>query len=250
MVICAALFAIPLSVLAIPALPSSFYGTVKLNNANVPDGTIVQAFIGSLVVAQGYTQMFQGDSYYALDVPADDTATPVIDGGREGDTIAFKVAGITANETGTWHSGTDVQLNLTVTSASTPVPLLATPTKLPTQTPIVVQQATSTPTQTPIVVNQQATSAPTPTPIVVIQQATSTATPKLLASNTAFIPSLETKSPDLPTITPGQPAQSSPVPVDNVPVSTTDPGTSIPIIALALILIIGAGIFVWMRRNK
>ncbi len=110
LVICAALFAVPSSVLAIPALPSSFYGTVKLNSANVPDGTLVQAFIGGLVIAQGYTQLFQGDSYYALDVPSDDTATPAIDGGREGDTIAFKVGGITAHETGTWHSGTDVQL--------------------------------------------------------------------------------------------------------------------------------------------
>jgi hypothetical protein len=236
MVVGVALFANPSSALAIPALPSSFYGTVKLNSANVPDGTLVQAFIGSLAIAQGYIQMFQGDSYYALDVPADDTATPAIDGGREGDTIAFKVGGITAHETGTWHSGTDVQLNLTVTSASTPVPPQATPTDLPTQTPIVVIQ--------------QATSAPTPTPVVIIPQATGTLIPQLLATNTAIIPSSNTKSPDLPTMTPGQPAQSSPVPGDKGPGSTTNPGTSIPIFALALILIIGAGIFVWMRRNK
>jgi hypothetical protein len=141
------------------------------------------------MIAQGYTQMFQGDSYYALDLPADDTASPTIDGGREGDTIAFKVGGITAHETGTWHSGTDVQLNISVTSASTPVPPQATSTDLPTQTPIVVVQ--------------QATSAPSPTPVVVIQQATGTAAPQLLASITAVIPSLDTKSPDLPTITPG-----------------------------------------------
>ncbi len=236
LVICAALFAVPSSVLAIPALPSSFYGTVKLNSANVPDGTLVQAFIGSLAIAQGYTQVFQGDSYYALDVPSDDTATPAIDGGREGDTIAFKVGGITAHETGTWHSGTDVQLNLTVTAASTPVPPLATPTDLPTQTPIVVIP--------------KATSTPTANPIVVIPQATSTAAPQLVATNTAIIQSSDTKSPDLPTITPGQPAQSSPVPGDKVPGSTLDTGTSIPIIALALILIVGAGIFVWMRRSK
>jgi len=235
LVIGAALFAVPSSVLAIPALPSSFYGTVKLNSANVADGTLVQAFIGSLVVAQGYTQMFQGDSYYALDVPSDDSATPAIDGGREGDTIAFKVGGITAHETGTWHSGTDVQLNLTVTSAATPVPPQATPTDLPTQTPIFVQQATS---------------APTATPIVIAQQVTSTVAPQLLASNTAIIQSSDTKSPDLPTITPGQPAQSSPVPGDKVLGVTSVLGTSVPIIALALIVIVGASIIFWMRRNK
>jgi hypothetical protein len=129
-----------------------------------------------------------------------------------------------------------VQLNLTVTSASTPVPPQATPTDLPTQTAIVVVQ--------------QATSAPTATPLVVVLQATSTAAPQLLATNTAIIQSSDTKSPDLPTITPGQPAQSSPIPGDKLPGSTSGLGTSIPIIALALIVIVSAGIFVWMRRNK
>ena len=87
--ICSAILANPSSALAIPALPSSFYGSVKLNNANVPDGTVVQAFKGDLMIAQGYTQTYQGDSVYALDVPGDNTDTPAIDGGREGDTITF-----------------------------------------------------------------------------------------------------------------------------------------------------------------
>ena len=110
MVVCTAIFANHSSTLAIPALPSSFYGTVKLNNANVLDGIVVQAFIGERMIAQGYTQTYQGDSVYSLDLPADNTDTPIIDGGREGDTIAFKVGGIMAHETGTWHSATNEQL--------------------------------------------------------------------------------------------------------------------------------------------
>ena len=236
MVICSAIFAKPSSVLAVPTLPSSFYGTVKLNHANVTDGTVVQAFIGAQMIAQGYTQAYQDDSVYSLDIPADNPDTLLIDGGREGDTINFKVAGILANETGAWHSATAVQLNLTVSSASTTMTPLATPTELPTQTPITA--------------TQRASSTPTLSPIVVAQSATSTPTPALLASTTAIIPSLDTNTPDLPTSTSEQPAQPPPVPGEKVPGSAKDPGTTIPIMAFVLIVIIGAGFVALLRRNK
>ena len=61
---------ITIPALAIPPLPSSFYGTVKVNNANVPDGTVIQAVIGGQVYAEGFTQTYQGNSVYALDVQA------------------------------------------------------------------------------------------------------------------------------------------------------------------------------------
>ena len=219
--ICSAIFANPSSALAIPALPSSFYGTVKLNNANVPDGTVVQAFNGDLMIAQEYTQTYQGDSVYALSIPGENTDTVVIDGGREGDTITFMVGGILATETGTWHSATNVPLNLTVTSASTPWAPQATPTELPTQTPIVI-----------------------------IQQASKTPTSTILASPTVIIPSLDTKSPDLPTSTPGQPAQQLPVSGDQATGSNKDLGKTIPIMALAVLVIIGAGIMALFRLRK
>jgi hypothetical protein len=221
LIICSAIFANPSSALAIPALPSSFYGTVKLNNANLPDGTVVQAFNGDLMIAEGYSQTYQSASVYTLNVPADNPDTSVIDGGREGDMITFKVGGIIATETGTWHSGTNVQLNLTVTSASTPWAPQATPTEPPTQTPIVI-----------------------------IQPASQTRTPTLLASTTAIIPSLDTKTPDLPTSTPGQPDQQLTVSSDPVTGSNIDPGKTILIIAIAGIVIIGAGLFTWIRSRK
>jgi hypothetical protein len=221
LIICTAIFANPSSALAIPSLPSSFYGTVKLNNANVLDGTVVQAFNGDLMIAQGYTQTYKGDSVYSLDVPSDNTDTPVIDGGREGDTITFKVAGIVANEIGIWHSANNVQLKLTITSVSTLRAPQATPTELPTQTPIVViQLASRTPTQT------------------------------LLASTTAIIPSLDTKSPGLPTSTPEPTTQLLPVSGEKATGSTIDLGITIPIMAFTLIVIIGAGIIAWIRRRK
>jgi len=221
LIICSALFANPSSALAFPAMPSSFYGTVKLNNTNLPDGTVVQAFNSDLMIAQGYTQTYQGESVYALSVPGDDTDTVVIDGGREGDKITFKAGGIIATETGTWHSGTNVVLNLTITSASTPWAPQATPTEPPTQTPIVISQPAS-----------------------------QTLTPTLLASLTAIIPSLETKSPDLPTSTPGQPTQQVPISSDQATGNENDLGKTIPIIVLAGIVIIGAGLFSWIRSRK
>ena len=220
-IIISIIFANPSTALAIPALPSSFYGTVKLNNTNMLDGIVVQALIGNLMIAQGYTQTYQGDSVYSLSVPGDNTDTVVIDGGREGDTITFKVGGVLATETGTWHSATNVALNLTVTSSSTPWAPQATPTELPTQTPIaIIQQASRTPTLT------------------------------LLTSPTAIIPSLDTKSPDLPTLTPWLPTKQMPVSGDQTTGDNKDLGRTIPIMALVVIVIIGAGIMAWIRRRK
>ena len=104
------LLAYPSAVQAFPPLPSSIYGTVKANNANVADGTLVEASINNQVVAQGYTQTYQGDFVYSLDVPGDDTSTAVIEGGKEGDTISFKIGGVSAVEKGIWHSATNVML--------------------------------------------------------------------------------------------------------------------------------------------
>jgi hypothetical protein len=98
------------------------------------------------VYAEGYTQTYQGDSVYALDVRGDDPDTPAQDGGREGDTIQFKIGGALAGQTGVWHSGTNASLNLT---ASSTVPIItpqATPSPVPTQTEIILIQPSPTPT--------------------------------------------------------------------------------------------------------
>ena len=50
-----------LPALAVPQIPASFYGTVKVNGANVPDGTSVQALIDGKVYADVLTQTYQGE---------------------------------------------------------------------------------------------------------------------------------------------------------------------------------------------
>jgi hypothetical protein len=137
---------------AIPPLPSSFYGRVKFNGGNVPDGTLVRALIDGQAYAEGRTQTYQADSVYTVDVPGDETSTTARDGGIEGDVIQFEVGGIIAEQTGVWHSGTNVELNLTITGAGTLGAPPPTPQPVPTQTPInpsrSVPQAASTPATT------------------------------------------------------------------------------------------------------
>jgi hypothetical protein len=98
--------------LAFPPLPSSFYGKVKVNGVNVPDGTIIHATINGKIYAETKTLTYQGDSVYTLDVLGDDTSTTAIEGGHEGDPVAFTIAGQPAIQTGTWKGGTNVNLDL------------------------------------------------------------------------------------------------------------------------------------------
>lgn len=183
-IICLVLLVLPSAAQAIPPLPSSFYGTVKVNNKNVADGTLVEALINDIVVAHGYTQTYQGDSVYTLDIPGDDGSTTAIEGGKEGFQVSFNVEGVTANETGYWHTGTNVMLNLTVdslTALNTPQP---TPTHIATQTPISLVYATDLPTRTSTVVvnNDQTQTSP--------QQTLSNATVQITAiiSSTQSVP--------------------------------------------------------------
>jgi hypothetical protein len=103
---------------AVPPLPSSFYGRVKQNGQNVPLGAYVSAWINGNQFAYSKTVLYQGDTVYSLDVPGDDASTPAIEGGVQGDTIVFKINGLPLQQTGAWHSGQNVELNLTIASLS------------------------------------------------------------------------------------------------------------------------------------
>lgn len=148
LIIAAALFMFLLptaTVLAFPSLPSSFYGVVKYNGANIPEGTLVEALINDQVFATGYSEMYQGDSVYTVDVRGDDSDTTEQDGGVESDRVHFRVGGLMAAETAEWHAGTNVVLDLTVNSKSALNSAQPTPTALATQTPIAYPEAGSEP---------------------------------------------------------------------------------------------------------
>jgi hypothetical protein len=121
---------------AVPPLPSSFWGTVKINGANVANDTVIEALVNGNVYAQGRTQMYEGNSVYSLNTNGDDTDTAAVDGGHEGDTVEFTVGGVKAAETGVWHGGTNQNVNLTAAGQAATPPPTAVPQ--PTQTPIVI----------------------------------------------------------------------------------------------------------------
>jgi hypothetical protein len=95
-----------------PGIPSSFYGSVMLNGKDAPTTANVSAWIGDRQVAQQPIKLDHGRAYYAVNVPADNPATPVVEGGKPGDTIAFRVDHAKATQQGTWQSGSNVQLDL------------------------------------------------------------------------------------------------------------------------------------------
>ena len=74
-------------VFAFPPLPSSFYGTVKLDGQNAQVGTIIQARINDTVFASTEVQLYDGNAVYSLIVPGDDQASPSVEGGVVGDII-------------------------------------------------------------------------------------------------------------------------------------------------------------------
>ena len=100
--------------LAFPPLPSTFYGTVKIDEANVPAGTVVSAQINDVKFAFATVITYHGDIVYSLDIPGDDSETTgIIEGGVEGDTIVFYIGTTKATQTAIWHGGPLVSLNLT-----------------------------------------------------------------------------------------------------------------------------------------
>jgi hypothetical protein len=98
-----------------PVLPSSYYGTVKSKGANVPPGTQVTARINGHIYATSYYMLDNDDTVYSVNVPGDILSTPgVIEGGVAGDTVVFFVGNTQADQTGTWQSGGNVNIDLTV----------------------------------------------------------------------------------------------------------------------------------------
>lgn len=118
LVICL-LFSFFSTVKAVPPLPSSFHGVLQVNGENVPAGTEVTAWINGVQYSSVLSLMYEGDSVYAIDVPGDDlSTTEVIEGGVAGDTIIFKIDGVEATQTGTWATGSNVNLDLDLTGQS------------------------------------------------------------------------------------------------------------------------------------
>jgi hypothetical protein len=149
---------------AYPVLPSSFYGTIQVDGTNVEPGTSIKALIGGQAFAEEVTLVYEGVSVYTIHVPGDHNDTHEVDGGREGEQITFLIGGLVAAQSGTWHSGTNVELNLTVSSQDQDSETNAVDTPSPTQGD---QETTGliTPTEFTPGSSKPTPQVPTPTPL-------------------------------------------------------------------------------------
>ena len=108
-----AAFITPVS--AVPQMPHQFYGTVSIDSAPAPEGTEVVARIANVTenfttaVAANHTYGWSPEFY----VLGDDPDTPEKEGGNNGDTIEFYVAGTWATNF-TFSPGGHNELNLSV----------------------------------------------------------------------------------------------------------------------------------------
>ncbi len=150
---------------AVPPVACNFWGTVKLNGQNVPDGTVVSVWSDDWSVKWEETPTFtyDGSSTYNININGDDPETGPIEGPTAGETVRFKIGGDDANESSTWQEAGTVQADLTGTGA-TPTPS-HTPTEGPTATNTLTPTLTGTATETPLVTP---TYTPTPRPVTKI----------------------------------------------------------------------------------
>jgi len=96
---------------AVPAIPHSFYGTVKINGFDAPTGTVIMAKVGG-VECGTYTTTEAG-KYGSL---AQADYLGVTGDIHEGDTINFYVDSVDSGETATFTPGGDpTEVNLTAT---------------------------------------------------------------------------------------------------------------------------------------
>ena len=131
-----------------PALPCRFHGTVQLDNATVPDDTIITAIIGADTYTTSTPSVY-GNSTYAITIvpPGNVTYT-------DGTPVTFLIGDHYAMEMGTWETGLNLVLNLTASSTAAPTP---SPMPSETPTPTITPLPTTTPSPTP-------GPMPTPTP--------------------------------------------------------------------------------------
>jgi hypothetical protein len=130
--------------------PCRFYGAVQLDGYDVPDGTVITAIIEGVPYSTTTPEAAYGPSTYVLKI--EPSAGAFYNYGTQ---IYFKIDDHVAKETATWESGSNIELNLTASTAPPPTPT-PSPTPIPTPTP----EPTPTPTVAP---SPMPTIAPIPT---------------------------------------------------------------------------------------
>ncbi|MBI4330992.1 MAG: PKD domain-containing protein [Chloroflexi bacterium] len=119
----AVLFAAPAAAFAqLPALPHYFYGTVKINGADAPAGTTVEARVAGVMTGAFNPVVTTQPGKYGDPNPSVSAPRLLVQGNIAGGaTIEFFINGVKAGQTAVWQSGQISVLDLTVIVAVPPV---------------------------------------------------------------------------------------------------------------------------------
>ncbi len=114
-------------VIAVPPLPSAFYGTVTdvTSGGPAPVGLPVRAEVLGTVVASTATYSYLAETVYSLETIGDDADTADKEGGLPGESMAIIVGDGEVGETShttTWQGGSNVRLDLVWTPAGSQAP--------------------------------------------------------------------------------------------------------------------------------
>jgi hypothetical protein len=110
---------IPATALAVQPPPATWWGQLTIDGVPAADGTVINAVIEEKNYATCPTFTYEGQpGFYLCEVYGDDPDTVPVEGGQPGQTVTFKVDGITIAETVIWHSGVFKRLDLTGTAGA------------------------------------------------------------------------------------------------------------------------------------
>jgi len=159
--------------------PCRFHGTVQLNGYPVANGTPIVATIGrDTYTATTFTRVGSGSSQYDMTINPPQGVFY-----NDGTSVLFAIGNYTAQPSGFWKHGGNIELHLsaftppTLTPAPTPTPLpegpAATPLQGQTPAPTATLATTPAPTAIPVV-----TPVPSPTPLPTLALTPNPPTPK------------------------------------------------------------------------
>ncbi|MCJ7523018.1 MAG: hypothetical protein MUP21_12505 [Dehalococcoidia bacterium] len=116
LMVAAALLILPCTASADDPLICRFTGTVTLDSANVPNGTVITAIVEddeyTTATPTGY-----GPSTYSIAIqPPDGKSYP------DGTAVSFRIDGHAADQTGILQNGQNIRRDLTASTGSTPIP--------------------------------------------------------------------------------------------------------------------------------
>ena len=102
---------------AVPPIPSSFWGAITMNGAPITLDAELTAYVEGVLCGQATIFYYEGATAYSITVTGDDPETPEREGGREGETILFRLNGAPLATTAIWDGGNGfARLNMLETS--------------------------------------------------------------------------------------------------------------------------------------